>query len=42
MTRHDDQIRLQHMLDHAREAMSLIEGKERADSHSLAPGGGNA
>ena len=31
MTRHNDQIRLQHMLDHAREAMSLIEGKERAD-----------
>ena len=31
MTRHDDQIRLQHMLDHAREAMSLIEGKNKAD-----------
>lgn len=31
MTRHDDQTRLRHMLDHAREAMSLIEGKNRAD-----------
>ncbi|MBU2499137.1 MAG: DUF86 domain-containing protein [Proteobacteria bacterium] len=31
MTRHDDGIRLQDMLDHAREAVAMIEGKERAD-----------
>lgn len=31
MTRHDDKVRLQHMLDHAREAVSMIEGKERSD-----------
>jgi uncharacterized protein with HEPN domain len=31
MTRHDDRIRLKHMLDHAREALALIEGKERED-----------
>lgn len=31
MTRHDDTVRLQHMLDHAREAVSLIEGKQRVD-----------
>jgi uncharacterized protein with HEPN domain len=31
MTRHDDLVRLRHMLDHAREAVSLIEGKRRED-----------
>ena len=31
MTRHDDMVRLRHMLDHAREAVSLIEGKNRED-----------
>jgi len=31
MTQHDERIRLQHMLDHAREAVSLIEGKKRED-----------
>jgi len=31
MTQHDDQIRLQHMLDHDREAVSMIVGKDRAD-----------
>jgi len=29
MTRHDDIIRLRHMLDHAREAVKMAEGKER-------------
>jgi len=31
MTQHDDRFRLQHMLDHAKEAVSLIEGKKLAD-----------
>jgi uncharacterized protein with HEPN domain len=31
MTRHDDKVRLRHMLDHAREAVAMIEGKERSD-----------
>jgi hypothetical protein len=31
MTRHDDMVRLRHMLDHAREAVSLINGKQRED-----------
>lgn len=31
MTRHDDIVRFRHMLDHAREAVSLIEGKHRED-----------
>jgi uncharacterized protein with HEPN domain len=31
MTRHDDMVRLRHMLDHAREAVSLIQGKQRED-----------
>ena len=31
MTRHDDRIRLQHMLDHAREAIVMVNEKERAD-----------
>jgi len=31
MTRHDDIVRLRHMLDHAREAVTMIEGKVRSD-----------
>jgi uncharacterized protein with HEPN domain len=31
MTRHDDTVRLRHMLDAAREAIELVEGKARAD-----------
>jgi len=31
MTRHDDKVRLHHMLDHAREAVAMIEGKKRSD-----------
>ena len=31
MTRHDDKVRLKHMLEHAREAVAMIKGKERAD-----------
>ena len=31
MTRHDDTNRLHHMLNHAREAVSLIQGKQRED-----------
>jgi uncharacterized protein with HEPN domain len=31
MTHHDDEIRLRHMLDHAREARSMVQGKKRAD-----------
>ena len=31
MTRHNDMIRLQHMLDHAKEAVALIAGKGRAE-----------
>ncbi len=31
MTQHDDIVRLQHMLEHAQEAVAMIEGKERAD-----------
>ena len=31
MTQHEDRIRLQHMLDHSREAVSMIEGKEKMD-----------
>jgi hypothetical protein len=31
MTRHDDMVRLRHMLDHAREAVSLIQRKNRCD-----------
>ena len=34
MTRHDDTVRLKHMLEHAREAVAMIEGKERADLRS--------
>jgi len=31
MTQHDDIVRLQHMLETAREAVAMIEGKERSD-----------
>ena len=31
MTQHDDEIRLRHMLEHAREARGMIRGKKRAD-----------
>ncbi len=34
MTRHDDNIRLHHMLDHTREAITIIEGRRRADLDS--------
>ena len=34
MTRRDDRIRLQHMLDYAREAVSMIREKERKDLES--------
>ena len=34
MTHHDDDIRLRHMLDHAREARSMVQGKNRADLQS--------
>jgi hypothetical protein len=31
MTQHNDMIRLQHMLDHAKEAIDLIAGKDKAE-----------
>ena len=31
MSRHDDLVRLRHMLDHSREAVGLLHGKTRAD-----------
>ncbi|MGD8520722.1 MAG: DUF86 domain-containing protein [Desulfobacterales bacterium] len=31
MTQHDDKIKLQHMLDHAKEAVALVRGKEKSD-----------
>jgi uncharacterized protein with HEPN domain len=31
MTQHDDRVRLQHMLDHASEAVSMLRGKQRDD-----------
>ena len=34
MTRHEDIVRLLHMLDHAREAVAMVAGKERADLQS--------
>ncbi len=33
MTQHNDMIRLRHMLDHAKEAVALIAGKDRAELH---------
>jgi len=31
MTQHDDIVRLQHMLEHAREAVAMIESKDRTN-----------
>jgi uncharacterized protein with HEPN domain len=31
MTQHDDIVRLQHMLEHAREAVAMIENKDRTN-----------
>ena len=31
MSRHSDEIRLRHMLDHAREAVALAQGKTKGD-----------
>jgi len=31
MSQHDDDVSLQHMLDHAREAVKMIDGKKRED-----------
>ena len=31
MTRHDDMIRLRHMLDHAKEAADLVAGKDKTE-----------
>jgi len=31
MTRHDDMVRLKHMLDHSQEALSMVSGKQRQD-----------
>jgi len=31
MTRHDDRVRLRHMLDHGREAVTMLEGRSRGD-----------
>lgn len=31
MTRHDDTIRLRHMLDHAREAVDISRDRERGE-----------
>ena len=31
MTQHDDGVRMRHMLDHAREAVQLAQGRSRAD-----------
>jgi len=31
MTRHDDSVRLRHMLDHAIEARDMVDGRSRAD-----------
>lgn len=31
MSKHDDRIRMQHMLDYSREALSLIRGRSRED-----------
>lgn len=31
MSRHDDEVRLRHMLDHAREAVQLAAGRKRSD-----------
>ena len=33
MSRHESTVRLQHMLDHAREAVAIAQGKTRDDLH---------
>ena len=33
MPQHDDKIKLQHMLDHASEAVAMVRGKEKSDLH---------
>lgn len=34
MSQRDDMVRLRHMLDHAREAVALVRGKQRSDLDS--------
>ena len=34
MSQHKDEIRFRHMLDHAREALAMIQGKERSNLES--------
>jgi len=34
MTQHDPTVRMRHMLDHAKEAVALLAGKEKADLSS--------
>ena len=34
MTRHDDGVRLRHMLDHGKEAVDMLRGRERRDFDS--------
>jgi len=34
MSRHDDSVRLHHMLDHAREAVRMVSGRNRSDLDS--------
>ena len=34
MSQHKDEIRLRHMLDHAMEAMAMVQGKKRSDLNS--------
>ena len=31
MSAHDDEVSLRHMLDHAREAVAILQGRTRAD-----------
>jgi len=31
MAKHDDDVSLRHMLEHAREAVTFMEGKDRSD-----------
>jgi uncharacterized protein with HEPN domain len=33
MSRHDDTVRMRHMLDHAREAVAMVSGRSRQDLH---------
>ncbi len=34
MTQHDPTVRMRHMLDHAKEAVGLLDGKEKTDLSS--------